>query len=637
MDPEFAAVLLLQAVGELAEHAQAEVLEDRQHVRQRQRRVGVVQLAVQLLAVAGQRLVEAHHQRAGVGQAEQVLHVDHRRGRGEALAVAGREALREIRQHAGALGLAETLDHQPGVVVLPRAAGLDHLALELLGIDVQLGLRIDAQDELHTRQHRLGEVGPELAITGLQALDQYLLDAQAGLGGIHVARHVGQRIDEAAVGVHAQEHAQLVALLDLHDGHHGAEQFIHRGLEQVIARQHLEHLLQFLAQVALGVEAGAAEHLVHLAADIGDAPHALGVHRGGVDAEEAALLDHLALGVEGADRHEVRVGRTMHAAGHGGLGEGQQHRLAQVAHRIGLDVQVVLAEAGAQTLGQAQQRALVILDIAAVGLLVDGEFLVAEEGEVVVQQPLEEHLDLGQFGLVHLELGLAQPGQQFLGLGLHRQEVDDRQAHVAEHLQQAALQAAQLAVAGAAVDLQEDQRLLRHVLAGAALGQDLQQLALLVAAHAEHAVLQGVDAVAATVHLHAHRIDQERDVRVQHLDRGVGRLPAVLLVVRVEHLHLRLRRLEALHQPPGRQGAADQVGQPSLGEFVESDDAEELFGEQRHLWQRLFADVLSQSRLQLMLEVGFAGHGEERHADTPLDLLYGRHRWRDPALWFQAV
>jgi hypothetical protein len=31
------------------------------------------------------------------------------------------------------------------------------------------------------------------------------------------------------------------------------------------------------------------------------------------------------------------------------------------------------------------------------------------------------------------------------------------------------------------------------------------------------------------------------------------------------------------------------------------------------LWQCLFTDVLRQCRLQLMLEVGLAGCGEERH------------------------
>ncbi|MNN87143.1 hypothetical protein D3C81_2046550 [compost metagenome] len=92
----------------------------------------------------------------------------------------------------------------------------------------------------------------------------------------------------------------------------------------------------------------------------------------------------------------------------------------------------------------------------------------------------------------------------------------------------------------------------------------------------------------------------------------------MLLIVGVEYPHFRAGGVEALHKAPGRQGAADQVGQPALGQFVERDDAEELLGEQGYLWQRLFADVLRQGRLQLMLEVDFAGCREGRHGFAPL-------------------
>ncbi len=51
VNPEFAAISAAQLVGELAKHAQAEVLQNRQHVGQRQRCIGVIQLAVQLLPV----------------------------------------------------------------------------------------------------------------------------------------------------------------------------------------------------------------------------------------------------------------------------------------------------------------------------------------------------------------------------------------------------------------------------------------------------------------------------------------------------------------------------------------------------------------------------------------------------------
>ncbi len=100
---------------------------------------------------------------------------------------------------------------------------------------------------------------------------------------------------------------------------------------------------------------------------------------------------------------------------------------------------------------------------------------------------------------------------------------------------------------------------------------------------------------------------------MQHFNGSVSRLPAVALVIGVVDPDLRVGMFETLQQAPRGQGAACQVGKPPLGEFVEGNDAEELLGKQRHLWQCLFADVLSQCRLQLMLEVGLAGCGEERH------------------------
>ncbi|MNG33015.1 hypothetical protein D3C84_1191600 [compost metagenome] len=71
--------------------------------------------------------------------------------------------------------------------------------------------------------------------------------------------------------------------------------------------------------------------------------------------------------------------------------------------------------------------------------------------------------------------------------------------------------------------------------------------------------------------------------------------------------------IEALKQAPRGKSTASEVGEATLSQLVQRNDAEELFSEQRHLWQCLFTDVLRQCRLQLVLEVGFAGCGEERH------------------------
>ena len=204
-------------------------------------------------------------------------------------------------------------------------------------------------------------------------------------------------------------------------------------------------------------------------------------------------------------------------------------------------------------------------------------------------------------------------GEDFLHLGFHRLEIGDRDADFTEHLFQLFAQHTQFGRVGAAVDFQVHQRLMENAFAGAAFWQDFQQLALAATTHAEHGGLQGVDAVATAVQLGTNRVDQKWQVVVQHFDRGVGRLPAMTFVIGVVDAHLRLRVIEALKQAPRRKSTASEVRQPTLGQFIQGNDAEELFSEQRHLWQCLFTDVLRQCRLQLMLEVGLAGCGEERH------------------------
>ncbi len=615
VNPEFAAVGVAQAIREFTQYAQAEVFQNRQDVGQRQRRVGVIQLAMQL-ALAGdltERLIEAHHQRIFFVEAQQVLHVDHGRMRSETLAVAGREAFREVGQHVGAVGFAEAFDGQCGVVVLPAAAGLDHFFFQQYRVDVEAILRIDAQNQLHAGQHGFREESPELAIGSLQALHQHLLDLLADFGGVNVARHIGQAVAEATVRVFAQEHADLVAFLDLHDRHHGGEQFVDRSLEQIITRQHFEDLRQFLAQVSLGLEAGAALDFFDLAADERDDPHALAIHRGGVQAHETVFLDDFAVGVDFTDRHIIRISRTVYAARVRSLGERQQGRFAQVGHGVVFDAQVFVGQAGAQQFGQAEEGALVVLDVAAIGLIGNHKLFVAEEGEVVAHQPFQEALDFVLFVGIDRIGAVVELGEDVLHLGFHRLEVSDGDAHFTEHLLKLFAQHVQLGRVGATVDFQVHQRFVQHAFAGAAFWQDFQQFALAATTYAEHGGLQGVNAVAATVQLGTHRVDQKWQVVVQHFDRGVGRLPAVAFVIGVVDTHLRLRVIEALKQAPRRESTASEVGEATLSQLVQGNDAEELFSEQRHLWQCLFTDVLRQCRLQLVLEVGFAGCGEERH------------------------
>ena len=263
-----------------------------------------------------------------------------------------------------------------------------------------------------------------------------MLDFQPCLGGVTVTRHVHQAVAETPIGVETQEQPQPIAFLDLHDGDGVFEQLVDRRLEQLVTRQHLENLHQLLGQMRGAAEIGALHDRLDLAADERDASHALGVDRRGEQAEEAAFANHPPLVIEFTHRDEVRVSRTVHAAGHGRLGERQQQRLTQVADRLAGERLLLLGKPGAHAARQTQQRAFVIDDAAALGLFLHGELFVAEEGEVVVRQPAHEVADLVQLVAIDAQVDLLQTPLQLDRLALHRRKVTHHLTHISQHTQQ---------------------------------------------------------------------------------------------------------------------------------------------------------------------------------------------------------
>src|SRR3569623_2062452 len=101
---------------------------------------------------------------------------------------------------------------------------------------------------------------------------------------------------------------------------------------------------------------------------------------------------------------------------------------------------------------------------------------------------------------------------------------------------------------GLAGDLETHHRLGGAVRAVSA--RDLVQLAVLAALHAQHRMQHGMDGVARAQQLHADGVHQERHVVGDDLHYGMGRLPAVLVVVRVVDVHRRFTGSPALGQAP---------------------------------------------------------------------------------------
>ena len=285
----------------------------------------------------------------------------------------------------------------------------------------------------------------------------------------------------------------------------------------------------------------------------------------------------------------------------GALGErqqlGDQHEAVALDALVGTDALLVAG------LVEAEDPQLALLDAIqtlAPLLLVDGVFVVAEEGEVVVEQPLDEGrgllvvLGLDLLGPRGLELGQGRPG-----LVAHRLEVGHRGAHVAKHLLQADLDLLENGRGGVAIDLDGDQRL--ALLRGIGLpgrGDPLEAM-LAIALGGEDGVVNGVHGHAAAVELDAHRIDQEGHVLVQHGDEGMGGLPAVLLEVGVEDPHLGIGGIELLQEVPHRERGAVDVVETAIGQVIERDRGIEVAGEGLDL----SGLVLVQTALQPLLEL----------------------------------
>ena len=314
---------------------------------------------------------------------------------------------------------------------------------------------------------------------------------------------------------------------------------------------------QRLAVVAVGREAGALDDGLDLAVEHRDLARRAAVGGGGEEAGEQPLTRHVALGIEGLDAEHVHRHVAMDGRAGVGLGDQQQLGLAQVRAHLGRHALLVAhaaENAQVEILEDAERAAVDDLVRGLLALAGHGVFAIAEEGEVVVLDPLQEARDLGALVFVH---------RQLLGIDLldglvqaraHLAEVADRDAHVVQHRFDAAL------------DLFQFFRLrhlggadLHHRFGGRVRLADLGDLAGLVARDVHDRMHDQMNVEVLARQLGGHRIHQERHVVVHDLDHGVAGPPAMLILMRIEDADLGHPRLTLVGELPEREGGAEQV------------------------------------------------------------------------------
>ena len=420
-------------VGLLVHHAEAHVLEHRHALRQRDRPAEAPHLEADAAIDGLGAPVEVRAQRTRRRQAGDHLDVVDGDKRRIAGAIAFRErvavALEQLARAAGVVHHRERV----GQAVGPGADDVADGLFQRRALRPRRFAGVAADDEVHAHQLAFREGRIVGAHAALVDLGEILADRGTHRAVVAVARHEHEHRDEAVELVVAREHPHARPLVELQDQHRELVERVLVDLEQLVAREGIEHVGQRLAGMAVGIEAGAPDDGVDLAAQIGDGAGRARVDRRREQADDAEFPDQLAGGIEALDADVVHVRAPVHLRAHRRLGDDQELRLHHEGAQLGRDLHKLRAGAQHAAVGRAQQPEPGLVHRHQRAVLVEDVVAGAEEGEVVVGQPFEERdrlldLLLRQRRRIDLELG-----RDLADARRHRAPVGDAEPHVREH------------------------------------------------------------------------------------------------------------------------------------------------------------------------------------------------------------
>ena len=464
-------------------------------------------------------------------------------------------------------------------VVRPCADDLADLGLDLLAVGVRARSGAQADDDVQAGELTLGKGDRRGGDATAVAIGEKLADAVVDGGGVALARHIDEHGDEAVELVAARQHADTWPLAELQDGEGVGGERLHLELEHLVARIGLQHVGQRLAGMARRGEAAARQHHLRLAAHQRDRHHRARVGVVGEQPDDAHLTGQAAVGREALDADIVHVGTAMDARAQIRLGDddrvGPKQELADLLRR-GDELAAAPEHAHVRVAQNAEPGLVGALQDAVGGVAAVFVFAHAEEGEVVVRQPLDEGLGFRERLRADGEAGRPPLGGDGAGTRPHRLPVGDGVAVVPQGRVEAAGDLHAVVGGGDAVDVDGDEAL---ALARAGVGEALEALEPAVGR-----ALQGEDRVRDEPHHQSgvaefahHRIEQKRHVVVEDLDDR--HRPSIRLEGRVDEAQPVLAGLTPGERRPGVVDEPDQVvgqvGDEVLGRGV----AEHRLGE----------------------------------------------------------
>ena len=558
VDPDRGAGCGLHRIGRLRHDHETHVLQHRNDGRKRHRVAGVIDLEVEGALVRVDAAVEVH----GDAVRAHLLHaldVRDRQARAETLLVVGgyRGGVAAVQRHPAAFAIL-VRERLPELVV-PAVGSLHQEFLDCLRVargSLAVG-RVD--DKMRPRHRRVRDLGLHVDGFPLELAQQDCFHSPPEIRGVVLARNEHEARDKLSVRVAAQEQSHPLAVFEVQDAVGEFLELIDIDLEQFVARQGVEDVLERLGVVAARRKARTFDDRGHLAPQQGDLLRARAVGGRGQKSQEAALPRHASVGVEPANADVVHVDGAMDLRARPRLGGDEELLALEIARepvwqRRGMARPAFLAHL-------AQDTEVPVLDDAGIDLVVpafEGVFAVAEEGEMVVAQPLQEIEALGKVVLGDRRYGF-QLGDLAVEFGGHGPPVLDGGANAGQHLVKPRCDF-RVTLAGRLLGNLDMEHGFgsRPVGCVRCIGPDPARKSVLppdmddrMDQH-ENGKVQGIESG-------DDGIDEERHVVVDDLDGRVGRLPAVLLEIGVVGADFRPGTLALPEELPERGDPAVEV------------------------------------------------------------------------------
>ena len=476
-----------KAIGKLVDDAQPHVLERGQHVGQRELFAATVDLEA---GAALGRVVEMEREAVAAARGFDASDVVHRGIGREPLAVGQREG-GPIAAPQGRRGVAVVRrGERRSEIVVPAAQRRSQPRLDLFRAKGRHRPRHGPHDHVQARERVVAELR-EIRLAGaVERRFESLRHQFAQTRSVALARHEDEARDRPLEGVAPREQAHPRARVQVENAEARFEKRVFVVLEQLAARQRLEHVQEGTVVVALGGKTGTLANGGDLAPQQRHLGRRAVVGARREQAEEAVDADDVAGAVVALHLDRIHRNRPVHRRSPRALGHDQRLRAAQPGQHLGRDrpagrggsVFALLgtaheSERGARGPGEAAARLVGMQIVAAI----------AEVGEMAVRKPAQKRRGLVETGAVRRGVSRDLRGGPGEGVA-HRLPVGDGETNVVQDMAQAGGQGVAVRAALRPVDLDAHDGLDRPLVVRTVVRAQIVEPAGRVTAHPVHRV-----------------------------------------------------------------------------------------------------------------------------------------------------